>query len=51
MKISKTLGTILLGLWLILWGLVSVFGLEIPLRPIVLGIVAIAAGLLLMLGL
>jgi hypothetical protein len=51
MRMTKHIGVILLAVWLILTGLVSVVGLALPGLGLVLGILAIAAGVaLLMLG-
>jgi uncharacterized membrane protein YccF (DUF307 family) len=49
MKLSKKLGMILLGIWLILTGLLQVANIQIPDIGIVLGILAIAAGGLILL--
>ena len=49
MRITKSLGSILLAIWLILVGLMAVLsGFTIP--PIVMGVLAIAAGVLILLG-
>lgn len=49
MRIKASLGTLALGVWLILSGLMS-FGLSFPSESVVLAILAIAAGVLLLLG-
>lgn len=49
MKLTKRLGFLVLGAWLILTGLVAVFGLSFQGLPIVLGVLAIAAGALIVL--
>jgi hypothetical protein len=49
MRLTKSIGMILLAIWLILWGLMAVLsGFTIP--PIVMGILAIAAGIFILLG-
>jgi hypothetical protein len=49
MRITKSLGSILLAIWLILVGLMAVLsGFTIP--PIIMGVLAIAAGVLILLG-
>ena len=49
-SISRTLGVILLCAWLILSGLVAITSLVIPGGAVVLGLLAIAAGILILLG-
>ena len=49
-QISRTLGVILLCAWLILSGLVAITSLAIPGGALVLGVLAIAAGILILLG-
>jgi hypothetical protein len=49
MRLTKSLGSILLAIWLILWGLmVVVTGFVLP--PVVMAVLAIAAGVLILLG-
>lgn len=48
MKITKNLGMILLAIWLILSGLISLFGLSFNGSQIVLAILAIAAGVVIL---
>ncbi len=49
MRITKSLGSILLAIWLILWGLMAVVtGFVLP--PIVMAVLAIVAGVLILLG-
>jgi hypothetical protein len=43
----KNLGTLLLAAWLILWGLKSVIGLNFNYDYLVLGVLAIVAGIFL----
>jgi hypothetical protein len=50
MKLPKNLGMILLSIWLILTGLTQLFGLKFEGLSIVMGILALAAGILLLLG-
>ena len=49
-SISRSLGGILLCAWLILSGLVAITSLAIPGGAVVLGLLAIAAGILILLG-
>jgi UPF0716 family protein affecting phage T7 exclusion len=49
-QISRTWGVILLCAWLILSGLVAITTLAIPGGEVVLGLLAIAAGILILLG-
>ena len=46
----QNLGWILLAIWLIAKGLVSLLGINIPGGDVVLGVLAIAAGVLMLLG-
>jgi len=49
MRLTKSLGSILLAVWLILYGLMAVVaGFALP--PIVMAVLAIAAGVLILLG-
>jgi len=50
MKLPKRLGLILLGIWLIVTGLLQVIKIPIPSLNIIMAILAIAAGVLIMLG-
>jgi uncharacterized membrane protein HdeD (DUF308 family) len=50
MKNLAKLGFILLGIFLIAYGLVALFGLSFSGLPIVMGILAIAAGVLIIFG-
>jgi hypothetical protein len=49
MKLTKNLGMILLAIWLILQALLSLFSISFPGSGIVLAILALAAGVLLLL--
>lgn len=48
MRITKSIGSILLAVWLILTGLMLLVSLAIP--PVVMGVLAIAAGIFILLG-
>ncbi len=50
MKISSNLGMILLAIWLILTGLLPLLGISFPGAATLLAILAIAAGVLILLG-
>jgi uncharacterized membrane protein HdeD (DUF308 family) len=50
MKLKQNLGMLLLGVWLILTGLVALLGLSFQGLPLVMGVLAIAAGILILLG-
>ena len=48
MKLTRNLGMILLAIWLILTGLLQVVSIAIP--AVVMAVLAIAAGVLILLG-
>lgn len=48
MKITKNLGMLLLAIWLILTGLIGLLGLSFHGLSILMGILAIAAGVILL---
>ncbi len=50
MRLTKNLGLLLLGIWLIMTGLISVLSLSFAGLPMVMAILAIAAGVLILLG-
>ena len=50
MKLTKNLGMLLLGIWLILSGLVPLLGLSFSGLGMLMAILAIAAGALILLG-
>jgi len=50
MKVPKNLGMILLAIWLILTGLLKIVSFSFPAAGIILAILAIAAGVLILLG-
>lgn len=47
---NRNVGMILLAIWLILSGLVNLLGLAFAGLPIVLGVLALAAGVLILIG-
>ena len=51
MKSARTMSLLLLGIWLLLWGLTQVLAVEIPFSGMILGTIAIIAGLFTLLGL
>jgi hypothetical protein len=50
MKLPKNLGMLLLGIWLIVTGLLQVVSIHIPAIGPILALLAIAAGVLVLLG-
>lgn len=50
MKLTKNLGMLLLGVWLVLTGLLQVVHLPIPDLGTILALIAIAAGVLIIIG-
>lgn len=50
MALSKRLGMVLLGIWLIATGIIQIFCISFLVLGIILAIVAIVAGLLLIFG-
>lgn len=50
MKVTKNLGFLLLGAYLIITGLLKVVSIDIPNVDMILGILAIASGALIVLG-
>ena len=50
MKLPKNLGMILLGIWLIVYGLLQVVSVAIPGLAIIMAVLAIAAGVLILMG-
>ncbi len=50
MRSTKNLGMILLGIWLILAGLLVIISIPIPFLNIIMAGLAIAAGVLILLG-
>jgi hypothetical protein len=50
-KVTKSLGMLLLGIWLVLTGLIPVLQLNFSGFPVIMNVLAIAAGVLILLGL
>ena len=50
LSITKNLGMLLLGVWLIVMGLVSLLGLSFQGLPVLMGLLALAAGVMILLG-
>jgi hypothetical protein len=50
MKLPKSLGMLLLGIWLVVVGLLQVVNIHIPAIGTILALLAIAAGVLILLG-
>lgn len=50
MKLPKNLGMLLLGIWLIVTGILQVVSIPIPAIGTILAVLAIAAGVLILLG-
>jgi hypothetical protein len=48
--ITKNLGFLLLAIWLILYGLLAVFGVSFNGQGIIMGILALAAGVLILIN-
>jgi len=49
MHITRNIGFLLLAIWLILTGLIALFSLSFAGLPIIMGILAIAAGIFILL--
>jgi hypothetical protein len=49
-KVIKNLGMLLLGIWLVLTGLIPVLKLNFSGFPVIMEVLAIAAGVLILLG-
>jgi len=50
MNLTKNLGMLLLGIWLILNGLIALLSLSFQGLPLIMAILAIAAGALILVG-
>ena len=50
MRSTKNMGMLLLGIWLILSGVLQVVGLGIPLIGTLMALLAIVAGILILMG-
>ena len=49
-RFTKNIGMLLLSIWLILTGLIALFGLKFSGLPTIMGILAIAAGIFILIG-
>lgn len=49
MKVTKNLGMLVLGVWLVLTGLLQVTSIEIPSGDVLMAVLAIVAGALILL--
>jgi hypothetical protein len=49
-RFTKNIGLLLLSIWLILYGLIALFGLKFNGLDIIMGILAIAAGIFILIG-
>jgi hypothetical protein len=50
MRVTKNLGMLLLAIWLILTGLLQLVTISIPAIGIIMAVLALAAGVLILLG-
>ena len=50
MRLPKNLGMVLLGIWLIVTGLLQVVSIPVPAIGTILAVLAIAAGVLILIG-
>ena len=50
MRFGSSLGMLLLAIWLILTGLITLFGLSLPYSGVILGVLALLAGILILVG-
>jgi hypothetical protein len=50
MRITQNMGMLLLAIWLILTGLITLLGLSFQGLPLIMGILALVAGILILLG-
>jgi len=50
MRVTKNLGMILLAIWLIVTGLLQVVSIAIPGIGVILAVLAVAAGVLILMG-
>jgi hypothetical protein len=50
-NVTKSLGMLLLGIWFVLTGLIPVLKLNVSGLPVIMQVLAIAAGVLILLGL
>jgi hypothetical protein len=49
-RLTRSLGMLLLGIWLILWGILPLLSISFPAGGVILEILAIAAGVLILFG-
>ena len=49
-RFTKNIGMLLLAIWLILYGLIALFSLSFNGLGVIMGLLAIAAGILILLG-
>lgn len=50
MKITRSIGMLLLAIWLILYGLIALFSLSFSGLSLIMGLLALAAGIFILLG-
>jgi hypothetical protein len=50
MKITKNIGFLLLSIWLILYGLIELLKFNFSFLPLIMALLAIAAGIFIILG-
>ena len=50
MRLTKNLGMLLLAIWLILTGLIALLGFSFQGLPLIMAILAMAAGILILIG-
>ncbi len=50
MRLTRNLGAVVLGVWLILAGLVPLLGVRFPAYDVVMALLAVAAGILILVG-
>jgi uncharacterized membrane protein HdeD (DUF308 family) len=50
MKFNRNIGFVLLAIWLILYGLIALFSLSFSGLGLVMGLLAIAAGIFILMG-
>ena len=50
LNITKNIGMLLLSIWLILYGLTALLSLSLAFLPMIMAILAIAAGIFILLG-
>jgi len=50
MRITRSIGMLLLAIWLILYGLIALFSLSFSGLSLIMGLLALAAGIFILLG-